>query len=321
MSVTYSHSRSVSDSAAHLLRGALESSHRQRYLSPTSPTAPGRTLLILEYYPLTLSSLISTHTHLLTQTTFPRLASELTSALSFCHTRGILHTDVKSANILLTTTPALSVRLADFGSALHLPSLPFGAPPTDAAGLGTLSYSAPEFFRPPPSPFGFPADVFSAGVTLGAALFGREPYERLGNARACRQWVSRGAYWAYEERERLDVGDSHARSGSVSDEEDGSSVGLAQFEKVLGRRCSLSEVETYIAPSRIQNGNQVLDGNREPYADGSPAVYYLGSDEGVRRRVSQEVVFLLKEMCEPVPEMRPSMAEVARRFEQIANSF
>ncbi|KAG8746745.1 hypothetical protein FRC10_003728 [Ceratobasidium sp. 414] len=321
ISPTYSHSRSVSDSSADMLRGVLQGSHRQRYPTPQ----PSRTLLVLEHYPLTLSSLLNIHPHLLTPSTFPRLATELTQALAYCHTKGILHTDVKTANVLLTSS--LSVRLADFGSALHLPSLPSG-PPTDAAGLGTLSYSAPEFFRPPPSEFGFPADVFSAGVTLGAALFGREPYARLGSARACRTWVSRGAYWMYEERERTESGSVEVqrttrRSGSASDEEDGVVVGKEQFEKVLGRECTPTELESLVLsmpqPTAAPINSDHLD--LEPYSDGSAATYFPGSDEaGTRARVPEGLLFVLKHMCSPAPEQRPTMADVARQFELIAFS-
>ncbi|KAG8751689.1 hypothetical protein FRC12_012305 [Ceratobasidium sp. 428] len=315
-----SHARSVSDSAADMLRGALQGSHRQRHLIPS------RTLLVLEHYPLTLSSLLSAHPHLLTPQTFPRLASELTHALAYCHAKGILHTDVKTANVLLTST--LSVRLADFGSALHLPSLPSG-PPTDAAGLGTLTYSAPEFFRPPPSEFGFPADVFSAGVTLSAALFGREPYAGLGSARACRPWVSRGAYWTYEEQERLESGSEERRktmrrSGSMSDDEESMVVEKDTFEKVLGRECTPTELESLVLsapqPAAVQTDSDRLD--HEPYSDGSAATYFLGLDEasGMRVRVPESLLFALKQMCLPVPEQRPTMADAARRFEEFVVS-
>ncbi|KAG9125865.1 hypothetical protein FRC07_005852 [Ceratobasidium sp. 392] len=318
--LTISHARSVSDSAADMLRGALQGSHRQRH-----HPAPSRTLLVLEHYPLTLSALLTTHPHLLTPQTFPRLAFELTHALAYCHSKGILHTDVKTANVLLTSS--LSVRLADFGSALHLPSLPSG-PPTDAAGLGTLSYSAPEFFRPPPSEFGFPADVFSAGVTLGAALFGREPYTRLGSARACRPWVSRGAYWVYEEQERAergsDVRRTARRSGSTSDDEESMVVGKDQFEKVLGRECTPTELESLVlsvppASTPINNDDQL---DLEPYSDGSAPTYFLGLDEtsGARTRVPEPLLFALKQMCLPAPEQRPTMADVARRFELMISS-
>ncbi|QRW02210.1 aurora kinase [Ceratobasidium sp. AG-Ba] len=290
ISPTYGHSRSVSDSAADMLRGALQGSHRQRY-------APGRTLLVLEYYPLTLSSLLSTHPNLLTPTTFTRLASELTHALAYCHARGILHTDVKTANVLLSIAP-LSVRLADFGSALHLPSLPSGLPQTQPASAHSCI--------PPPS-FSARRQANSGsqptclvGVTLSAALLGREPYARLGSARACRQWVSKGAYWMYEERERVDgageqVCRSARRSGSMSDEEENAVVGKEQFESVLGRECTPAELESLMASPSLHVDPPTND-NRfdiDPYSDGSPAAYFPGLDEATRAsiRVPEELLF------------------------------
>jgi serine/threonine protein kinase len=272
---------------------------------------------VLEYYPLTLSALLhAPHKHLLTPRTFLTLATQLSHALAHCHANHILHTDLKPANVLLAVAPehGLQVRLGDFGSALHLPSLP--NQPTDPAGLGTLSYSPPEFFRPPPSPFSLSADVFSAGVTLGAALFSREPYSRLG-PRACRQWVIRGAYWAYEESERIEA--SAGLEMNERWEYGPSSIGTDAFEKVLERPCTHVELASLVPPSASPPPPiQTID--TEPYADGSIATYFPGIDEQIntRRRIPEKIIFLLKRMCEPVPEMRPSMEEVASEFESIA---
>lgn len=76
--------------------------------------------------------------------------------------------------------------------------------PTDPMGLGTPSYSPPEFVHPPPSSFSFPSDVFSLGVTLSVMITGREPYEGL---RAVERmfFVGRGSYYEWEERRRLKV--------------------------------------------------------------------------------------------------------------------
>ncbi|EJU06183.1 kinase-like protein [Dacryopinax primogenitus] len=147
-------------------------------------------------------------------------------ALAYVHSCGVLHTDVKPQNVLLSyTTPPgrdsgltlnagagpvqveYSARLADFGSALLLP--PFTASsPTDGLGLGTPGYTAPELLLPPGScSFSYSADVFSLGVVLGVLLFGREPYARLvGRGRGrleMMRWAKKGGYWAYEEGVRL----------------------------------------------------------------------------------------------------------------------
>ncbi|KAG8716135.1 hypothetical protein FRC11_008616 [Ceratobasidium sp. 423] len=287
--------------------------------------SPPRTLLLLEYYPLTLAALLQApYKYLLTPRTFVRLATELAHALAHCHTKHILHTDLKPANVLLALVPSsdspaprVSVRLGDFGSAVHLPSLP--SPPTDPAGLGTLTYSPPEFFRPPPSPFSLPSDVFSAGVTLSAALFSREPYARLGTSpRACRQWVARGAYWAYEESERIEGQSTCEDQPDVGLE----SVGKDVFEKALGRECEADEMESLVLSRVPPPPRPVNYMDAEPYADGSSPTYFPGASEqtGMQVQVPQDLLFLLKHMCEPTPDRRPTMDEVVHRLGAISFS-
>ncbi|EUC66264.1 kinase domain protein [Rhizoctonia solani AG-3 Rhs1AP] len=305
----HTHVRSVSDSATELRRGAIPS--------------PPRTLLLMEYYPLTLATLLhAPHKYLLTPRTFVRLATELAHALAHCHTKHILHTDLKPANVLLalvpnsdSDSPRISVRLGDFGSALHLPSLPL--PPTDPAGLGTLTYSPPEFFRPPPSPFSLPSDVFSAGVTLSATLFSREPYARLGTSpRTCRQWVARGAYWTYEESERVELQSSWEDRLDAGD----GNLGNEMFERVLERECSADEMESLVLSRALSPPQPIKYMDAEPYADGSAPTYFPGAGEqtGVQVRVPQDLLFLLKHMCEPIPDRRPTMDEVVHRLGAIS---
>lgn len=92
-------------------------------------------------------------------------------------------------------------------------------PPLDPIGLGTSSYSPPEFVRPPPSPFSFPSDVFSLGVTLSVMLSGGEPYEGMRTVERM-VMVGRGGYYEWSERRRLgEIGtsdwDGLSRNGSM----------------------------------------------------------------------------------------------------------
>lgn len=109
----------------------------------------------------------------------PRLAAELLSqllgALDKIHTAGVLHRDVKPANLLLETTgterPML--RLTDFGIAIAL-----GEPRLTVHGtvVGTPGYLAPEALAgAAPSPR---QDLYAAGVTAWQLMTGAEPPDR-----------------------------------------------------------------------------------------------------------------------------------------------
>src|SRR5690606_3358529 len=97
-----------------------------------------------------------------------RLALELLAGLGLAHERGVIHRDVKPANVFLDARG--SAKLGDFGVA-HL--LDLGQ--TQTGGLiGTLAYMSPEQVTGAPLPVA--ADPYAVGVTLFEARAGRPPF-------------------------------------------------------------------------------------------------------------------------------------------------
>ena len=98
-----------------------------------------------------------------------RAIAAVCDALAHAHERGVVHRDVKPANILVSTDG--TVHLTDFGIARDEDAR---EPTVDERLLGTLSYMAPEQASGQRATGA--TDVWSAGLTLYATLTGKNPF-------------------------------------------------------------------------------------------------------------------------------------------------
>ena len=97
-----------------------------------------------------------------------QIGAGLCDALDFVHNRGVVHRDVKPANILLAPS---GVKLADFGIARIVD----GARHTGTGlTVGTAPYLSPE--QVTGEPVGPPADVYALGLVLLECLTGHREY-------------------------------------------------------------------------------------------------------------------------------------------------
>ena len=110
-----------------------------------------------------------------------RYGLQLAEALAHAHDRGVVHRDLKSANVMVT--PEGRVKVLDFGLAKRVSGEALTELTTGAHGsltqpgaiLGTLPYMAPEQLRAQPADAR--SDVWALGVVLYEMAAGARPFE------------------------------------------------------------------------------------------------------------------------------------------------
>ncbi|XP_026466317.1 serine/threonine-protein kinase ULK3-like [Ctenocephalides felis] len=108
------------------------------------------------------------------QTCLPELyckifLQQLALALKYMQEHNICHLDLKPQNLLLTNNPNLTLKVADFGFAVHT------LPDKEMTSVrGSPLYMAPEVILK--GRYDAKADLWSVGVVLYECLFGKAPY-------------------------------------------------------------------------------------------------------------------------------------------------
>jgi len=133
--------------------------------------------IVLEYCQMgSISSLLSEN-KLLNEAQIIYMCYSILQALNYLHTKGIMHRDIKSSNILLTTNG--EIRLGDFGTcACFAPKI------KRKSFIGTVFWMAPELVLNStdvtPHYYDESIDIWSLGITVIECAEGNPPHTDLG---------------------------------------------------------------------------------------------------------------------------------------------
>ena len=165
---------------AHALRDELESAWAVRPLALTREEAR-LTLVLEDPGGQPLDQLCSRP---LPVGEFLRVAVGLAGALGRLHQKGLIHKDIKPANLLVHTSSG-QVWLTGFGFTSRMSREPEFVPHPPNVLAGTLAYMAPEQTGRMNHSIDARADLYSCGVTLYQMLTGQLPF----NASDPMEWV------------------------------------------------------------------------------------------------------------------------------------
>ncbi|KIZ18987.1 serine/threonine-protein kinase, partial [Streptomyces natalensis] len=133
----------------------------------------GLPCIVMEYIPSVTLSDVLKRQGALPAGEVARIGRVMAAALRAAHAAGVLHRDVKPANVLLGNDGRIV--LTDFGIAVES-----GTPSLTKTGelVGSIQYLAPERLRTGIAEPGPACDLWSLGATLYLAVEGRHPFQR-----------------------------------------------------------------------------------------------------------------------------------------------
>lgn len=145
------------------------------YDAVPDPSAP---YVVMEYVPGTTLRTFCRPDQLLPLELIVEIGFKCAMALGYVYRQGLIHRDVKPANILAITNDAgavTDVKISDFGSVLNL-----SADSTQVHQVGSLAYMAPEQLEGEVPDCR--ADIYGLGAVLYHLIAGRPPFEASSQA-------------------------------------------------------------------------------------------------------------------------------------------
>ncbi len=127
---------------------------------------------------------------------------DIASVLAFAHSRGVVHRDVKPANIILDRVHGRA-RLLDLGVAKLIDCGDADGLTRAGVGLGTLEYAAPEQIRSAKD-VDARADIYSLAATLYRMVVGSRPFHASHELALAKAVLFQPLSWPAEAASRVE---------------------------------------------------------------------------------------------------------------------
>ncbi len=164
-SITYA---DVQRQVEHLTEAKTNQSN---YLMQVKAVCSSPLGFVLEYIPgKNLTDFLKEHSDLSWLRRY-RLAHDIIQGLAYLHQNGLLHRDLKSANIMVITQPYIHTKLCDFESLKKIQAHETG----DTGQKVTPCYLDPEYLSIPHTSYAWYHDIYSLGRILCEIVTGEDP--------------------------------------------------------------------------------------------------------------------------------------------------
>ncbi|HUP83403.1 MAG TPA: protein kinase [Candidatus Limnocylindria bacterium] len=175
-----------------------------------------------------------------------RIALDISDALAAAHDRGVIHRDVKPANILLGADGR--ARLLDFGISRGVDARGANEQLTGAGmAIGTLPYMAPEQLTA--DPLRPATDIYGLGVVMYEMLCGRRPYAAANPVTLAQEQAKPPARIANVPEPLADLAIT-AMAPVASARPDAAQLGRGLRGWLDGRQSTAAATVTVVAPPR-----------------------------------------------------------------------
>ncbi len=178
-----------------------------------------------------------------------KIILQIAAALSFSHTRGVLHRDVKPANILLKANG--DARLADFGTGVYMDKIP------KDEKVGTVYYMSPELFKGKLA--SIQSDIYSLGVLAYELVTAQRPFRGKTYNQVMQAHLSKIPPNPKHIRKDLDKSVATAIMKAISGTPEKRYETVAQFKEAIEKAVKVDISQKKEAPMLVGRKSRLTD--------------------------------------------------------------